>query len=162
MLPDTNLDGIIDGTNFGANGLANSVETVPESGIINYTIRDTDSDGIKNYLELDSDNDLCFVIEAGFLDPNNDGLLETALIRGPIRKVTSAVGYTVPNSNYITVAPIVITTQPSVSPTCELQNATVTVVDNGGNTYQWQLSMNGTTWSSITNNATYQEPQKLY
>jgi hypothetical protein len=63
---DTNLDGIIDGTNFGANGLADSVETVPESGIINYTIRDTDSDGIKNYLELDSDNDLCFVIEADF------------------------------------------------------------------------------------------------
>jgi hypothetical protein len=47
------------------------LETVPESGIINYTIRDTDSDGIKNYLELDSDNDLCFdnTAEAGFLDP---------------------------------------------------------------------------------------------
>ncbi|WP_339921638.1 T9SS type B sorting domain-containing protein [uncultured Flavobacterium sp.] len=156
--PDTNLDGVIDGTNFGANGLANNLETVPESGIINYTIRDTDSDGIKNYLELDSDNDLCFdTVEAGFLDPNNDGLLgNSPLSVDPINgKVTSAAGYTAPNSHYITAAPIVITTQPSVSPTCELQNATVTVIDNGGNTYQWQLSTNGTTWSPITNNATY-------
>lgn len=156
--PDTNLDGVIDGTNFGANGLANNLETVPESGIINYTIRDTDSDGIKNYLELDSDNDLCFdTVEAGFLDPNNDGLLgNSPLSVDPINgKVNSAAGYTVPNSNYITAAPIVITTQPSVSPTCELQNATVTVADNGGNTYQWELSTNGTTWSPITNNATY-------
>jgi hypothetical protein len=28
-------------------------------------------------------------------------------------------------------APIVITTQPIVAPTCELQNATITLIDNG-------------------------------
>jgi gliding motility-associated-like protein len=158
---DTNLDGIIDGANFGANGLSNSVETTPESGILNYDIRDTDSDGIKNYLELDSDNDLCNdVIEAGFLDPNNDGILgniapPTVNTNG---KVTSGIGgYTVPSSNYITAAPIVITSQPNVSPTCELQNATIIVADNGGNTYQWELSTNGSTWTPITNNATYSQ-----
>jgi len=48
-VPDINLDGIIDGNNFGSNGLANSVETAPESGKLNYTITDTDADGIPNY-----------------------------------------------------------------------------------------------------------------
>jgi hypothetical protein len=28
----------------------------------------------------------------------------------------------------------------------------VTLADNGGNTYQWQVSINGTTWTDITNN----------
>jgi hypothetical protein len=49
--------------------------------------------------------------------------------------VTSGpLGYTsqIPSQTY-SVAPIVITTQPSVSPTCEFKKA-VTVVDNGGNT----------------------------
>lgn len=42
-----------------------------------------------------------------------------------------------------------------MAPTCELQNATITLVDNGGNTYQWQLSIDGVTWNSITDNTTY-------
>ncbi|SEA46013.1 gliding motility-associated C-terminal domain-containing protein [Flavobacterium gillisiae] len=156
---DTNLDGVIDGTNFGANGLANNLETVPESGIINYTIRDTDSDGIKNYLELDSDNDGCYdVIEAGFTD-NSLGLLgsiapPTVDSKGVVTSRTN--GYTTPHPNYTIAAPIVITTEPIVAPTCELQNATVTVVDNGGNTYQWQLSTNGgAMWNNIVNGTTY-------
>jgi gliding motility-associated-like protein len=154
---DANLDGKIDGSNFGLNGLANSIETTPDSGVLNYTIADTDSDGIKNYIEIDSDNDLCFdTIEAGFLDPNNDGQLGNSPITvDNFGKVTSASAYTAPNSNYITAAPIVITSQPSITPTCELQNTTVTVSDNGGNTYQWEISTNGTTWNSISNNATY-------
>jgi hypothetical protein len=45
-----------------------------------------------------------------------------------------------------------ITTLPIVAPTCELQYF---IIDNG-DTYQWQLSTNGTTWNDIVNNtATY-------
>jgi hypothetical protein len=65
-------------------------------------------------------------------------------------QVTSATGYTTPNS--IIPLLLAITTQPTVSPTCELQNAVITLADNGGNTYQWQVSINGTTWTDITNN----------
>ena len=60
---DTDNDGRIDGATvpaaIGANGVFNNVETVPESGILNYTIAEStnDSDSILNYLDLDSDGD---------------------------------------------------------------------------------------------------------
>jgi trimeric autotransporter adhesin len=158
---DTNLDGIIDGNiaSFGTNGLSNSLETTSDSIILNYTVADTDTDGIKNYRELDSDNDGCNdVIEAGFLDPNNDGLLGNIAppTTNTLGIVTSGTGYLVPNSNYIIATPIIITSQPQLLPVCELQNITITsLIDNGGNTYQWQLSTNGTIWNNIVNNATY-------
>ncbi|MFV8377864.1 T9SS type B sorting domain-containing protein [Flavobacterium sp. LB3R33] len=157
---DANNDGIIDGlsTTFGTNGLFDGLETSPDSGKLNYTISDTDSDGTFNYIDLDSDNDVCFdVIEAGFNDPNNDGILGnnpfTVNAKGT---VTSGVGYTAPNNNYLIAAPIEITSQPLANPTCELENTTITVADNGGNTYQWQFSIDGITWNNILNNATYQ------
>lgn len=160
---DSNNDGVIDGakSTFGTNGLSLSVETSNDSGIINYTVRDTDADGIKNYREIDSDNDLCNdVIEAGFLDPNNDGLLgNNPVVVNSNGLVTSGTAYSSPNLNYITAAPIVITTQPNIAPTCELENAKIAIVDNGGNTYQWQVSTNGTSWSNVINNAVYSGAQ---
>ena len=156
---DVNLDGVIDGNAFGSNGLANALETTPDSGVINYTVADTDNDGSDNYIDLDSDNDSCLdVIEAGFTDANNDGLLgavapPTVNSHG---SVTSGSGYTMPNVNYITGAPITITTQPTDVTTCELQSATFTIVSSTVTSYQWQVSTdNGTTWNNITNNAIY-------
>jgi len=156
---DADLNGRIDGNavSFGSNGLSDSVETSIDSGNLNYIVADTDTDGIKNYRELDSDNDGCNdVIEAnypGTPDANGDGLL--GAIMPPTTNangvVTSGTGYLVPSTNYTTFAPIIITTQPNVVPTCELQNALVTLSDNGGNTYQWQVSTNGTTWTNCTN-----------
>lgn len=148
---DTDLDLIPDYLDLDSDndGILDSVE-----GIV-----DTDNDGIKNYRELDSDNDLCNdVIEAGFSDGNNDGILG-ALTPPTVNQngmVTSGVGYTAPNPNYVNSAPIEITQQPQTNPACELQTATITVADNGGNTYQWQLSTdNGTTWNNLANNAIY-------
>ena len=155
---DANNDGIIDGAGFGTNGLSNALETTPDSGILNYTLADTDSDGIYNAVELDSDNDLCNdVIEAGFLDSNGDGLLgNSPLTVNANGTVTSGTGYTNPNVNYIIAAPIVISTQPQNSTACELQSTTFTIASNAVNSYQWQVSTDGgTTWSNITNNATY-------
>lgn len=160
MVIDVNNDGIIDGPTaaFGTNGLFDELETNPDSGKLKYTISDTDMDGTLNYIDLDSDNDLCFdVIEAGFSDPDANGLLgNNPVIVNPKGKVTSGTGYTTPNNNYVIAAPIAITSQPQASPTCELENTTITVLDNGGNTYQWQLSTDGTTWNNILNNANYQ------
>ena len=157
---DANNNGIIDGANFGTNGLANALETTPDSGVINYTLANTDADGIFNYIELDSDNDLCNdVIEAGYLDSNGDGLLGGTVpptVNPTNGMVTSGTGYGNPNINYITAAPIVINNQPSSNSFCELQTATFTVTSNAVTSYQWQLSTdNGVTWNTIVNNATY-------
>ena len=159
--PDSNSNGVIDGANFGTNGLLNSLETSPDSGIIKsiYILADTDADGNYNGIELDSDNDLCNdVIEAGYLDSNLDGLLggtapPTVNTNGI---VTSGIGYISPNADYITAAPIIINTQPQSAAICELQSVTFSISTNVVNTYQWQLSTNsGTSWSLIFNNATY-------
>ena len=157
---DTDANGIVDGTpaSFGSNGLSNSLETSADSGILNYAIADTDTDGVKNYRELDSDNDGCYdVIEAGFSDPNNDGLLGNTPVsvnsNGVV--VSGTNGYTTPNISYITFASIVITTQPNFTANCASQSVTITLSDNGGNSYQWQFSSDGVTWSNISNNSTY-------
>ena len=151
---DTDLDGIFDYLDLDSDndGIKDSVET----GNLG---TDTDSDGIKNFRELDSDNDGCNdVIEAGFTDPNGDGLLGAQVpptvdvINGLVTSGTD--GYTAPNGNYTTAAPIVILTQPSASSTCELQNTSFSLSDNGGNTYQWQIK-NGTVWIDIVNNTVY-------
>lgn len=55
---DTNNDGRIDDSVYtGENGFADILEIVAESGLIGYTIASTDSDGLANYLDLDSDGD---------------------------------------------------------------------------------------------------------
>jgi gliding motility-associated-like protein len=70
--------------------------------------------------------------------------------------VTSGVGYTIPNINYITAAPITISTQPADVTVCELQSATFTIVSNTVTSYQWQVSTdNGVTWTNVINNVTY-------
>ena len=77
---DTDGDGRLDGP-FGPNGLADIVETTPESGTLNYTIVDTDGDGVRDFQDLDSDNDgILDVIEGSLLppeiiDPDGDGLV---------------------------------------------------------------------------------------
>ena len=161
-MADTDSNGMIDGANFGTNGLANILETAPDSGIIKpiYILGDVDSDGNLNYIELDSDNDLCNdVSEAGYLDSNTDGLLGTTApptVNPNNGLVTSGTGYGNPNADYTIAAPITINTQPQDMTACELQGVTFTVSSNPVTSYQWQVSTDsGTNWSNINNNATY-------
>ena len=63
---------------------------------------DTDRDGFIDSKDLDSDNDNCFdVLEAGFSDPNNDGILgdlpDTVNADGTISNETT--GYTTPSDS---------------------------------------------------------------
>lgn len=157
--PDSNNDGILDGISFGTNGILNSLETSNDNGVLNYTIADTDSDGNKNYTDLDSDNDLCNdVIEAGFTDPNFDGLLGnnplTINTKGVVTSGTN--GYTIPNSNYITAGLIIITSQPQNKSQCVLQNVSFTIESNA-DTFQWQVSTDGISWNNIANNSIYSD-----
>lgn len=158
--PDANFDGIIDGlpASFGANGLYDNLETTPDSGILKLPIRDTDNDGSFDYIDLDSDNDLCFdVTEAGFTDSNNDGLLgNNPVTINAAGIVTSRTdGYTSPNSNYIIAAPIVINTQPQDIAECESQSASFSTQTTLVTSYQWQVSTDGINWNNIANNTTY-------
>jgi hypothetical protein len=71
---DADGDGRVDGA-VGANGLPDAVETSADSGAINYTVRDFDSDGKYDFQDIDSDDDgVSDVIEAGGVDSNGDGL----------------------------------------------------------------------------------------
>jgi len=55
---DSNGDGTLDcAGGVGANGLCDSVETSADSGTLNYTVIDTDGDGVRDFQDLDSDND---------------------------------------------------------------------------------------------------------
>jgi gliding motility-associated-like protein len=145
---DTDLDGVVDYLDLDSDndGILDSIEIG----------NDLDTDGIRNFRDLDSDKDLCSdVIEAGFTDGDGDGKFGISPLTVDLNGLIIGAPYTTPNQNYLISAPIVITTQPMVVPTCELQNAIITLVDNGGNTYQWQLSSDGINWSDLINDAKY-------
>ncbi len=154
---DANLDGIIDGNlaSFGSNGFSNSLETIIDNGIPIRLILQTDNDAFPNYVDLDSDEDECFdVIEAGFLDPNNNGLLGSNVdFRG---KVIATNGYIAPQPNYLNAGIISITTQPQESVECNLQNTKFSILTNVVDGYQWQVSAdNELTYSNIANSIVY-------
>lgn len=119
------------------------------------TDEDQDADGIRNYRDIDRENDGCNdVIEAGYSDGDSNGKYGTAPIAVNQNGLVIGAPYTLPNSDYSTAAPIIISRQPSVSPTCTFQNTSISLTDNGVNSYQWQLLI-GTTWNDISNDSTY-------
>ena len=163
---DTNKNGLDNAFEPGFTPFDNDTDGTPDyldldsdnDGILDSveTGNDLDADGIRNFRDLDSDQDLCSdVIEAGFTDPDGDGKFGSSPVTFDSNGLVNGASYNAPNANYLISAPIVITTQPTVAPTCELQNATISLVDNGGNTYQWQLSTDGVNWTTLTNSTTY-------
>ena len=104
---DTDNDGRIDLANIvGSNGLADAVETSANSGVVNYNSGlpvDTDSDGVDDYRDLDSDNDgIPDVIEAGGTnaDPDGDGVLGTGIPAVDANGVPSVgAGLTAPDTD---------------------------------------------------------------
>lgn len=90
---DTNGDGVIDANDVGysdsdGNGASDVSETTPPT--------DTDGDGALNSVDLDSDDDGCFdTVEAGHIDPDNDGILGTSPVLVDWNgKVLNQGGYT--------------------------------------------------------------------
>ncbi len=80
---DTDNDGVID-TPVGDNGLADDIETIPESGELDLDGDgeaddqvDTDSDGVPDIRDLDSDSDgILDVTEVGNPDADGDGVVD--------------------------------------------------------------------------------------
>ena len=161
LLDITLTDGQIDDVdiNIGINGLDNRLETATDNFILNYTISDPDTDdSLFSYLDRDSDGDNCpDVIEAGFLDPNNDNII------GPLpvevdnkgRVIGIPDGYTRPNSDYNIFAPILINTSFNDVAFCEASTSTITI-DSTADAFQWEVSTDGgTSWVNVINNSTY-------
>ncbi|MBM1106787.1 hypothetical protein JQC67_11605, partial [Aurantibacter crassamenti] len=154
-----------DGSNPSANqgsGIADLSFCVPE---------DLDNDGIRNYLDIDSDNDGCNdAIEAGHLDADNDGEVDGSGYDANGRVTGAATAYTGTNAGVTTAAETSIDTAPTNQEERVGDNATFTVVAsaleastyssgtpmydinaNGGLSYQWQVSTNaGSTFSDIS------------
>jgi gliding motility-associated-like protein len=163
-LLDIDFDGIIDNINatIGTNGWDDNAESSPDSNIIGFTVSDFDGDTIFNYLDLDSDGDTCSdVIEAGFSDVNGDDILgDNIATTNGLGLVTNASdGYTIPNSDYLTAAPISITTQPTDTEVCELSDTTISVVSTPVDSVQWEVSTDGINWTNIVDGANYNGSQ---
>ncbi len=75
---DLNPNGAIDiAFEVGANGVADAIETSPDSGILIFNLLDSDGDGVADFRDTDSDNDGIFdIIEAGGTDNDTDGRVD--------------------------------------------------------------------------------------
>ena len=147
---------------IGLDGVSDAVQVVgqEDSGTINYTVQDSDSDGNDDFVELDSDADGCEdVLEAGFTASGS----ATGELLGTGYDLTTGVvtgngdGYTTPadgDSNTVYdfreagLAPI-ITTQPPDTNVCPGCNTTIEVIASNADTYQWQI-YNGSIWVDLT------------
>ena len=163
---DANDDGIIDNAtaaNVGINGLLDGLESTPDSGILADPLRNSDAtseitanqDAIFDFADLDADGDDCFdVIEAGFTG-NGSGILFANPFATDANGlvINNTDGYKTPNTDYITSAPIIIN---SFIDTvfCELDTDVITI-DSNADTFQWQVSTDGTNWTSLIDDATY-------
>ncbi|MFT6065760.1 MAG: hypothetical protein ACJAQX_001634, partial [Polaribacter sp.] len=158
---DTDFDGVIDNANslIGINGLVDTLETTPDSKVLslNYRVANTDNDTDFDFVELDADNDACFdVTEAGFEDVNNDGVLGN----NPVQVDTNGLvlnamsGYTNPNLDFITSAPIILNTAFEDISFCENDTDSITI-NSTAERFQWDVSIDGTSWSSVTDDAFY-------
>ena len=157
---DANNDGVLDdanSTSVGLNGLLNSLETSTDNNILSYTITNTDADNLFNFIELDADNDDCFdVNEAGFTDVNDDGILDATpfAVDANGKVINNTDGYTSPNSDYTTSAPIELNNPFIDVIFCEDNTDSITI-DSNADSFQWQISSDGTTFNSITDNTIY-------
>ncbi|GAB1856612.1 hypothetical protein MHTCC0001_14470 [Flavobacteriaceae bacterium MHTCC 0001] len=159
---DSDFNGMIDNIDDGSNddnGWADAAETAPDSNQIGYTLNDLDNDSVFSYLDEDSDGDFCNdVIEAGFSDGNNDDYLGDNLpMVDNNGKVTNAIGYTTPNTDYLTSAPIVITAQPENIEVCEGSDNNISLISTTFDTIQWEVSTDGINWNTISDGAIYSD-----
>ncbi|MGJ8733619.1 MAG: beta strand repeat-containing protein, partial [Cellulophaga sp.] len=159
--PHTN--GIL-GTTVSDDGIFDALQTTSgvNSGTVDYTLADSETtpNGTPDYLELDADGDGCNdVLEAGFTDQNNDGLLGNlpTVVNATTGVVISGMvldGYTTPtNADSGTGNTVLDFQQPGEAPTiANTANQPQDILTNGTNpetfvvtatgqalTYKWQV-----------------------
>ncbi|WP_127140956.1 immunoglobulin domain-containing protein [Flagellimonas marinaquae] len=164
---DNNNDGRIDGavSSSGANGIYSGIEDNDTAyALLTYTIFDSDSDGTYDAYTLDADGDGCTdVVESGFTDNNDDGLLgpNPVTINSEGMVTSGSDGYSTPNDNdsnstfdyrEVGTAPI-ITSQPvdvTTCPGCTTSISAIVTADQ----FQWQY-YNGSSWVNLSDTGIY-------
>ena len=146
---------------MGNNGLSNSIENNTDSGILIFSIGNSNEDDFFNYISLDSDSDGCLdVTEAGYTDQNNDGILgdESITTDNTTGIVTSGIdGYTLPiNDDFTINAPITIDTQPEAEIIiCEDGSVQIVIESETIDSYLWESSSDGVDWNILVDNEYY-------
>lgn len=164
-----NTGGRISGP-YGINGLADAVETTAESGIINYTIRNTDGTDPPDYLDTDSDDDGCVDANEAYSSANADsddnghygsGLPPTVTVDG----LVSAASYGTPGDldtnsthDYRENTAPAISAQPTDATACPGCNTSFTVAGTNLDTFQWQV-YNGSIWVDLSDAGIYNGTQ---
>ena len=155
-----NTDGMVNGR-YGNNGLADIVETTAESGVLNYTISNTDGTDTPDFLDTDSDNDTCSDANEAYADANADGGDNKFYGIGspPNTNANGTVteaSYAVPNDidgngtyDYQEAGAPVITKQPVDIIICRGCTGSFSVGTTNANTFQWQV-YNGSSWVDLT------------
>lgn len=164
---DNNNDGRIDGavSSSGTNGIYSGIEdNDTRYALLTYTIFDSDSDGTYDAYTLDADGDSCTdVVESGFTDNNDDGLLgpNPVTINSEGMVTSGSDGYSAPNDNdsntifdfreagtapTISSQPVDVTTCPGCTTSI---SATVTA-----DQFQWQF-YNGSSWVNLSDTGIY-------
>jgi large repetitive protein len=96
---DANSDGRLDGA-VGTDGIPDSVQAMPNNGMVNYTIVDTDGDMKPDFRDLDSDNDgINDVREANGTDANGDGRADGAVNASGVPNSPPAGGLVPPDTD---------------------------------------------------------------
>lgn len=163
---ETHTAGRLNGA-VGADGLDDNIQGVgqEDSGIINYTILDSDADGNQDFIETDSDSDGCVdVLEAGYTESGTvSGELQGTGYNASTGVVTGNTdGYTAPadgDTNSVFdyreagVAPS-ITVQPADTTLCPGCTGSMSVTATNADTYQWQL-FNGSVWVNLNDSGIY-------
>ncbi|MBW8199678.1 hypothetical protein K1F36_07550 [Muricauda sp. W52] len=150
----TTVNGRIPGP-VGTDGIPDAIQAPSQynNGTINYNIADSDNDAFLNYTSIDSDSDGCYdVVEAGFTDPDGDGLLGNSPVTiNSSGMVLGQGGYTTPvDGDGNTVYDY---TEAGNSPTVSTIPTNAIIFDgHPGNLnitttnttqYQWQVSTDG-------------------
>lgn len=152
----------------GTDGVPNSVQASGQenSGTVNYTLADSDSDGNNDFLETDSDNDGCGDSDEAYADSNTDSDDNGTYGSGtPSINTDGSVqtaAYPIPadgdsNTTFdfreADAAPS-ITGQPTNSSTCPGCGTTFSATTANADTFQWQR-FNGSTWDDIADTGIY-------
>ncbi|MGB5237191.1 MAG: DNRLRE domain-containing protein [Flavobacteriaceae bacterium] len=162
----SHVDGVVVSA-YGANGLADNVETAAESGTLNYTIANTDATPPPDYLDTDSDDDGCSDANEAYNNANADGGDDEYYGVGSPPAVDAfgrviSAAYTVPADigpngtlDYIEAeSSPAITTQPLDTTVCPGCNTAISVIATSVDTYQWQI-FNGSIWVDLMDTGIY-------
>ena len=165
----SSTDGSLTGE-VGTNGLLDALETTADSDNINYSLSDSNTDGTFDFITLDADGDGCNdVLEAGFADSDNDGMIGSGAPTVDAQGRAVGGNYAAPVDNNKNATPDF--QESGSSPSGSVPTATVLVCPGSEatalyvtatrpyTTYQWEVSEDGVSYTSVTDGAVYKGSQ---